>query len=190
MPWRAFQTTGPIIADGRRSVAIAGSSGHFLAASLNDRLSADSPEKGSAMKVRMMKLSETASVSRIVRSAVTAGGLALLSGLAFGQSISGGALSGKVFSAGATVPNRSQAFVTTTPSDSWLVITQICTSHPNALRFNAGPIVGDIPLNTAGKCTQYFPGIAVPPKTNINCFDNAGAAGQLRCMLTGVLTAP
>jgi len=114
--------------------------------------------------------------------------LGLFAETAAGQSIDKGTLSGTVFSAGATVPNLSQAFVTTTPVSTAFVLTQVCTTHPNALRLNAGPVIGDIPLEQDSNCTQYVPGIAIPPNTNVNCFDQAGAGGLLRCMLTGVLT--
>jgi len=114
--------------------------------------------------------------------------LGLFAETAAGQSIINGTLSGTVFSAGATVPNLSQAFVTTTPVNQAFVLTQVCTTHPNSLRVNAGAVIGDIPLEQDSNCTQYVPGIAIPPNTNVNCFDKNGAGGILRCMLTGVLT--
>ena len=95
---------------------------------------------------------------------------------------------GKIFSAGATVPNLSQAFVATTPERQTFVLTQVCATRPDALRLNAGAVIGDIPLETSSSCTQFVPGIAIPPNTNINCFDQAGVGGTLRCMITGVLT--
>ena len=113
--------------------------------------------------------------------------LGLSVGTVGGQRIDRGGLAGTVFSAGATVPNLSQAFVTTTPDNQAFVLTQVCTTHPTALRLNAGSVIGDIPLETTSNCTNYVPGIAIPAKTNINCFDSAGASGKLRCMLTGVL---
>ena len=114
--------------------------------------------------------------------------LGLFAGTAAGQTITNGTLSGKVFSAGATVGNLSQMFVMTTPVSTAFVLTQVCTTHPNALRLNAGAVIGDIPLEQDSNCTQYVPGIAIPPNTNVNCFDKNGAGGILRCMLTGVLT--
>ena len=114
--------------------------------------------------------------------------LGLFSETAAGQDITAGALSGTVLSAGATVPNLSQAFVTTTPANRAFVLTQVCTTRPDALRVNAGPQIGDIPLEQDRTCTQFVPGIAIPPNTNVNCFDQSGAGGALRCMLTGVLT--
>jgi hypothetical protein len=114
--------------------------------------------------------------------------LGLFAGTAAAQKIDNGTLSGTVFSAAATVPNLSQAFVATTPDNRTFVLTQVCATNPQALRLNAGALIGDIPLEQGSNCTQYVPGIAIPPSTNINCFDQVGAGGGLRCMLTGVLT--
>lgn len=105
-----------------------------------------------------------------------------------GQEIDHGTVNGTLFSTVVTVPNASQAFVATTPDNRVLVLTQVCTTHPNALRLNAGAVIGDLPLETTRNCTEYVPGLAIPPKSNINCFDTVGAGGKLRCMLTGVLT--
>jgi hypothetical protein len=124
-------------------------------------------------------------VSTGIAIVVALGLFALTAG---GQGIDKGGLSGTVFSAGATVPNLSQAFVATIPDNRAFVLTQVCTTHPNALRLQAGAVIGEIPLESTHNCTVYVPGIAIPPKTNINCFDRAGAGGKLRCMVTGVLT--
>ena len=128
--------------------------------------------------------------ARITRPALGIGVLALVTLMlappVAAQKIKGGKLTGTLVSESGFLPNLSQAFVFTTPSSGFFILTQACGERPDAMRLQSNAL-GSIPTDPSTTCTDYTPGIVLPQSDNINCFDQLGVGGY-NCVITGVLT--
>lgn len=110
-----------------------------------------------------------------------------------------GGLTGEIVSASAVMAStQTGVTVYTTPATGEFVLTQICVSYSGSLTgyygllqgSTVGPLASGAAGSTSGKCTEYFPGLSIPPNEALTMNDDATINGPTVATIIGVYSAP
>ncbi len=110
-------------------------------------------------------------------------GLSLAGGVAGAQSLRNGNLSGTLV----TASGGDGDTLVTAPADRPLVLTLFCSEDLRSVRLTAASLLVPQPIEPAN-CTEYRPGIVIPPGVGLKCEHTGNFGFGNHCMVTAVVT--